>query len=184
MKFLIESNNLYHAYHGSRSQFKKFEQQFIGAHALEHGYGFYFTSDLDIAQTYGDYIIEANLLIRKPFSNDSITITKQQLKDYIRKYVDPTGEDYLSNYGWYEDDGYENVLDKCVNDLFLYNNNDNDIISEILFNVKNKYTDEAYDAIYEIFGKDGIIYEGFDELQGDKITNYIVYSNNQIFILN
>ena len=120
MKFLIESNNLYHAYHGSRSQFKKFEQQFIGAHALEHGYGFYFTSDLDIAQTYGDYIIEANLLIRKPFSNDSITITKQQLKDYIRKYVDPTGEDYLSNYGWYEDDGYENVLDKCVNDLFLY----------------------------------------------------------------
>ena len=82
MKFLIESNNLYHAYHGSRSQFKKFEQQFIGAHALEHGYGFYFTSDLDIAQTYGDYIIEANLLIRKPFSNDSITITKQQLNFY------------------------------------------------------------------------------------------------------
>lgn len=182
MKFLLESsNNLYHAYHGSRSQFKRFEQQFIGAHALEHGFGFYFTSDKDIAKMYGDYITEVNLLIRNPFSDDDITITKNQVKNYIKKYVDPVGEDFLSNYGWYEDEGYENVLNKCVESLFMYNNSDNDILSEILPEIKNKYTDEAYDAIFEIFGKDGIIYKGYSQWDGEEVTNYIVYSNNQIF---
>lgn len=176
----FNNDNLYHAYHGTRSEFKRFEQQFIGAHAIEHGYGFYFTSEIEQAKSYGNYIIEADLLIRKPFSNDTITITKNQVKQYIRKYVDSTGEDYLSNYGWYEDDGYENVLDKCVESLFAYYNSDNGIISEILFNVQNKYTDEAYDAIFEIFGKDGIIYKGFSDWQDEPLTNYLVYSNSQI----
>ena len=181
MKLLKEdTNNLYHAYHGSNAEFNRFEQQFIGAHALEHGFGFYFTNDIDQAKSYGDYVIEADLLIRKPFSDDDITITKNQVKNYIRKYVDPTGEDYLSNYGWYEDEGYENVLNNCVESLFTYNDSDNDIISEILLNVQNKYTDEAYDAIFEIFGKDGIIYQGFSDWQGEPLTNYLVYSNSQI----
>ncbi len=176
---LINENNLYHAYHGSKSNFDRFEQQFIGSHALEHGYGIYFTNNLDQARSYGDYVIEADLLIRKPFSNDTITITKEQVKNYIKKYIDPIGDDYLSNYGWYKDDGYENVLNKCVNDLFTFNNNDNDIISEILHHVKNKYIDEAYDAIFDIFEKDGIIYKGYTE-DGDEVENYLVYSNNQI----
>ena len=49
MKFLVESaQNTYHAYHGTRSEFKRFEQHFIGAHALENGFGFYFTDDEEI----------------------------------------------------------------------------------------------------------------------------------------
>lgn len=181
MKFLKEdANNLYHAYHGSNAEFNRFEQQFIGAHALEHGFGFYFTDEIYQAKSYGNYVIEADLLIRKPFSDNDITITKNQVKQYIRKYVDPSGEDYLSNYGWCEDEGYENVLDKCVESLFTYNDSDNDIISEILLNVQNKYTDEAYDAVFKIFGKDGIIYHGFSDWQGEPLTNYLVYSNSQI----
>ena len=181
MKFLKEEvSNLYHAYHGSRSDFNRFEQQFIGAHALERGFGFYFTDDLEQAKSYGDYVIEANLLIRKPFSDTDITITKNQVKNYIKKYVDPTGDGYLCDYGWYEDAGYETVLNTCVESLFAYNNSDNDIISDILLNVKNKYNDNAYDAVFEIFGKDGIIYQGFSGWQGEPVTNYLVYSNSQI----
>lgn len=173
-------NNLYHAYHGSRESFDRFKYEFIGSHALENGFGLYFTNNEDTAKSYGDYIIEADLLIRKPFSNEEITITKEQVKEYIRKYIDPIGDDYLSNYGWYEDEGYENVLNEAVDELFTYNECDNDIISEILPAIQNKYSDEAYDAIYEIFHKDGIIYKGYSEWDGELITNYIVYSNNQI----
>ena len=32
----------------------------------------------------------------------------------------------------------------------------------------------------EIFHKDGIIYKGYSKWDGEPITNYIVYSNNQI----
>ena len=181
MKFLVESaQNTYHAYHGTRSEFKRFEQQFIGAHALENGFGFYFTDNEEQAMSYGDYIVEADLIIRNPFSTTDVTVTKEQLKEYIRKYVDPTGEDYLSNFGWYEDDGYENVLDKCVENSWAWSPSDNRMLSEILPEVQNKYTDEAYDAIFEIFGKDGIIYKGFSTWQGEPITNYLVYSNSQI----
>ena len=60
------------------------------------------------------------------------------------------------------------------------NESDNDILSEILPYIKNKYSDQAYDAIFKIFGKDGIIYKGYSEWDGQLITNYIVYSNNQI----
>lgn len=183
MKFKLlkeNSQTLYHGYHGSRQAFKEFNYDFIGSHALEHGFGLYFTNDESIGQSYGDYIIEADLLIRRPFSDDEITITKEQVKEYINKYIDPTGEDYLSNYGWYEDKGYENVLNKAVDSLFSYNQSDNDIISEILPEVQNKWSDEAYDAIFEIFGKDGIIYQGYSEWDGQLLTNYIVYSNKQI----
>ena len=182
MKFLLESveSNLYHAYHGSRESFDRFKYEFIGSHALDNGFGLYFTNNEDIAKSYGDYIIEADLLIRKPFSTEQITITKEQVKEYIRKYIDPIGDNYLSNYGWYEDEGYENVLNEAVDELFTYNQCDNDIISEILPAIQNKYSDEAYDAIYEIFHKDGIIYKGYSKWDGEPITNYIVYSNNQI----
>lgn len=182
MRFLNENvnNNLYHAYHGTRSQFKRFEQQFIGSHALEHGWGFYFTSEIEQAKSYGDYIVEADLIILRPFSNDDITITREQVKKYIRAYVDPTGDEYLSNYGWHEDIGYERVLEKAVDNIFTYSNSDNDIISEILPWVINKYSDDAYDAIFEIFGRDGIIYQGYSEWDGEEVTNYLVYSNKQI----
>ena len=104
----------------------------------------------------------------------------RKVKEYINKYIDPTGEDYLSNYGWYEDEGYDYVLNKAVDSLFSYNQCDNDILSEILPEVQNKWSDEAYDAIFEIFGKDGIIYIGYSEWDGKPITNYIVYSNKQV----
>ena len=174
------NNKLYHAYHGSKNSFERFKQEFIGSHALDHGWGFYFTDQLYVAQSYGQYIIEADLIIRKPFSDDKITITKNELAEYISKYIDPVGDNYLSSWGSYKDEGYNNVLWKCVNSLFTYSISDNDILSEILPFVPNKATDEAFDALFDIFGKDGIIYEGYSELDGEKITNYIVYSNNQI----
>lgn len=97
MKFLNEK--LYRAYHGTKSDFNEFMHQFIGSHGLEHGYGFYFTNREDIAQSYGDIIIQADIEINNPLSNDSITITKNQIKNYIKNYIDPIGDDFLSNFG-------------------------------------------------------------------------------------
>lgn len=142
MKFKLlkeNSQTLYHGYHGSKQAFKEFNYNFIGSHALEHGFGLYFTDNENIAQSYGNYIIEADLLIRKPFSDDKITITKEQVKEYIKKYIDSTGDNYLSLYPYNANDiGYELALDLVMNDLFSYNQSDNDIISEILPYIKNK----------------------------------------------
>lgn len=180
LKLLEDTQNTYHVYHGSRKQFNKFEYQFIGSHGLENGFGIYFTNKLDIAHSYGDYILECDITINKKFSDSIITITKDQVKEYIKKYIDSDGYDYLSN--WYDvnDYGYKLTLDLVVDKLFTYNQCDNDIISELLPEVKNKWSDEAYDAIFKIFHKDGIIYKGYSEWDGEEITNYIIYSNNQI----
>lgn len=97
MRFLNEK--LYQAYHGTKSDFNEFMHQFIGSHGLEHGYGFYFTNREDIAQSYGNIIIQADIEINNPLSNDSITITKNQIRDYIKNYIDPVGDEYLSNFG-------------------------------------------------------------------------------------
>ena len=182
MKFLKESaNNLYRAYHGSRQQFDKFEHIYIGSHGLEHGYGFYFTDNMDVAESYGDYILQADLSIKRPFCDDHITVTKDQVKHYIEKYVDTNGDGFIANWSYDAKKlGYRRALDLAVKDLFLYSNSDIDILSELLPEVQNKFSDDAYDAIYKIFDKDGFIYDGYSEVDGEKITNYIVYSNNQI----
>ena len=59
------NNILYHGYHGSRKAFDKFEYSFIGSHGLENGFGLYFTNDEFVAKSYGNYIIEADLIATK-----------------------------------------------------------------------------------------------------------------------
>lgn len=172
-------HNIENVYHGSHWDFSNFKYKYIGRHGNEHGYGIYFTSDLSVAMSYGDYVYKADLIIHDFFSTDVITITKEQLKSYMLKYI---SEEYLENYSYYDMFNYDKSLtiDKIVDDLFTYNLSDVDILSEILPDIKAKDSDKAYDAIYKIFHKDGVKYVGYSELDGEKITNYIVYSNNQI----
>lgn len=171
----------YHAYHGSGSDFKEFMHQFIGSHGVENGYGFYFTNRKEIAMSYGKYIIEADITINNPFSITDITITKNQVYQFINKYVDPTGDDYLSAWGDVHSETYSAVLQKAVDNLFTYSQSDSDIINELLSFTDHDYkVQNVYKGIIEVFGRDGIIYKGYDDFYGEEITNYIVYTNEQI----
>lgn len=180
---LLESENskTYHAYHGSGSKFKEFMHQFIGSHGVENGYGFYFTNRKEIAMSYGRYVIEADISLNNPFSTDNITITKEQVYQFISRYADPTGDGYLSGWGDVRSETYSRVLEKAVDALFTYNQSDSDIINEILSFVEHDYkVKDVYKGIIEIFGHDGIIYKGYDQFYGEEITNYIVYTDEQI----
>ena len=170
----------YEAYHGTRTPFSAFNYDYIGSHGTDNGFGIYFTNNFDLASSYGDYVYKAKITIHELFSNDSITITKKQVKYYIKTYVDKYGDGYLSFWGDVSYEGYEHLLNKVVNDLFILNNSDNEILSEILPHVSDKYSDKAYNAIYTIFKKDGIIYKGYSHFDGEEVINYIVYSNSQI----
>lgn len=172
---------IFHGYHGTKSDFDEFMYDFIGAHGVEHGFGFYFTSRPEIAQSYGNIIIEADLIIKHPLNTEKITITKQQVARWIKHYIDPTGEDFLSNYGDIGSESYNSILNEAIESLFSYNDNDVDILGECLqYLSKQTSPYAAYKAIPEIFGKDGIIYSGYDDTYGELVTNYIVFDNNQI----
>lgn len=171
----------FHGYHGTKSDFDEFMHDFIGSHGVEHGFGFYFTSRPEIAQSYGNIIIEADLVIKHPLNTEKITITKQQVARWIKRYIDPTGEDFLSNYGDVYSTPYNVVLNEAVESLFSYDDNDVDILGECLqYLSKGRDTYAAYQAIPEIFGRDGIIYSGYDTEYGEAVTNYIVFDNSQI----
>lgn len=182
MKFKILKENLsstYHVYHGTNSKFDEFLHQFIGNHGISRGCGFYFTDNFDVAASYGKILIECDIIIHNTFNPDKITINKDQVTTFIKNYIDVDGQGFLSNYGDVTHLGYDSLVKKCVDNLFNYSIGDIDIIDNLLYhNTLNSFNlMKAYDAIYEVFGKDGLIYEK------DKYTNhniYIIYSNKQI----
>ena len=181
MEFTESVTLIPNVYHGTKQKFNKFDYYHIGSHGSENGFGIYFTTDHDEAARYtnvdGDYILKADITINGFFSNDKITITKEQFKDYFRKYIDA---DYLYNYGDVDYEGFDNILDKCTESFFEYYKSDKDIISELFYEIKNKFADDAYDGIYEVFGKNGLMYTTQDIDSNTAITNYIIFSNKQI----
>lgn len=163
-------------FHGSPRQFNVFDTSKIGTHGTAIGSGIYFTENLSYAESYkedGGRVIATLLNIEKPLSRSKLTISKPQLKTFIRKVVDPTGEDFLSNYGDVEYEGYETVLNKAVNSQFEYNKNDADLIESIYVESRMDF-DEFHNGLTDLLGYDGII--AWNKAEG---TQAIVFKSNQ-----
>ena len=167
-------------FHGTKSilDFFEFDSSRIGTNGTQMGSGFYFTEAMEYAKGYTDEhsgrIIVSLLNIKKPLSRSKHEITKQELKRFIKGVVDSTGEDYLSNYGDVYSEGYDNVLNKAVNQVYDYNSNDADMIEDIYITSRMDF-DEFHDGLTDMLGYDGII--AWNKAEG---TQAIVFKSNQI----
>ena len=150
-------------YHGTNNEFNIFDISKVGSSSgTSFGYGFYYTDSENIAKGYGaKYMKTGYLNITKPLSLDSKTINKQQLAKFL-KAIDSTGEGVLSNFDDVSYYGYSRVLNKAINNLLEYNDNDVDIICEIA-NIDGVARSQKYwDTLKKVLGYNGIIIDNYN----------------------
>jgi len=168
----------YIGYHGSPKEFEEFSYEFMGDTGTAEGFGFYFTSDKNIAKMFADggALKKAALEINKPLNFTGRTISEDELAVFL-KALDPTGEDYLSNWGEADYEGYENVLRTAVKGEMSGSSNDVDLISGII-QAAGRNAEFVYNVLKQTLGYDGIIVD--DPNWGGNQVVYVVFNNNQI----
>lgn len=164
-------------FHGTtNSDMYFFDGKKIGKNGTIRGHGFYLTNNLSYAESYtGEKgkVIMSFVNIKKPLSDWKQLIPKSDIKKFIRKVVDKTGEDWLSNYGDISSESYQTILDKAVDNLYKYNSSDAEIIESIFVESRMEYED-YFPKLTEILGYDGVIYDRAEGL----IT--LAFNSNQI----
>lgn len=178
-KVVDKSGNPLKVYHGSPKHFEKFSSDYLGTNGRAEGLGFYFTSNKEVAEGYTEgkgKLFEVFLDIKKPLQDTRKVLKKPELKKFI-KALDPTGENYLSNWGDVSYEGYQAVLEAAVEGELSGSDNDLDIIHSI-FNVASTTFDEFFKLLHMQLGYDGTIIR--EASWGDQ-SIYIVYSPEQIY---
>ena len=170
-------------YHGSTEYFDTFNYDKLGQQGTSEGRGLYFTSNRDVGvayQTRGEdgpgILFEGYLNIEKPLSEDSKTITKDELEQFIRA-IDPDGSEYLTNYGDVSFDGYDSVVAKAVEAEYDFSENDVDLINAIMSaGVPDEM--EFFRTLKSTLGYDGIITAWGDKEDGG-VPIYIAFLPEQ-----
>lgn len=164
-------------YHGTENEFNEFSSKFMGQTGTADGQGFYFTANKNEAHMYGDNVKGFYLNIRKPLSDNKITITKRQFMLFLDKldsYQSNIDSDFgygiLSDYGDVDYEGRNNVLRHAVDITYSSVDNDVDLIGGII-NASGDYN-LVVNILRETLGYDGIILK-------DKNV-YVVHHPNQI----
>jgi hypothetical protein len=168
----------YVAYHGSPKEFQEFSYEFMGSTGTAEGFGFYFTSEENIAQMFADggALKKAVLEINKPLNFEGNTISEDEFAHFL-KVLDPTGEGYLSNWGEVGYEGYEQVLKTAIEGEMSGSDNDVDLISGII-QAEGGNAESVYKILKQALGYDGIIVKN-PNWGGDQVV-YVVFNNDQI----
>ncbi len=168
----------YLAYHGSPKEFQEFSYEFMGSTGTAEGFGFYFTSDKNVAEMFADggALKKAMLNINNPLNFEGRTISKDEFAHFLRT-LDPTGEDYLSNWGDVHYEGYEQIVRTATEGEMSGSNNDVDLISGVI-QASGGDAGSVYKVLKQALGDDGIIVKSPD-WGGDQVV-YVVFNNNQI----
>ena len=149
-------------YHGSESVFNEFKSEFMGKTGTACGQGFYFTNDKSEASYFGNNVKTFFLNIRKPLSDESLTITSDMFRvllDSIDKKQCDADADFgygiLSDYGDVDYYGRESVLNDAVEMEMSSNDNDVELIGGIV-NATNDY-ELVMQTLRDTLGYDGVI---------------------------
>lgn len=168
-------------YHGSPNDFKEFSYDYMGSsNGTGKGYGFYFTSEKDIALGYKSdkgKLFECYLNINKPLSLVNKKISKAQFSRLIQD-IDSTGDGYLSNWGNAYIDGYNKVLKNAIDSIYNDVDNDVDLIGDLING--GLYPSDAYLMLEKLFGYDCIIANLGDEIQVVVFDNTDIISSEKL----
>lgn len=144
-------------YHGSPNNFVEFDYQRIGTQGSSEGHGFYFTTDLETAKHYAEngWLYEADFHGTKPLSLEELTIDKDTFRKILEE-IHKSGNDYLSNWGDIDFDGYETALNYAVDGMYYEGPgaNDVDLVAGLINSAGS--AELVYRMLYEKFGFDHI----------------------------
>jgi len=168
--------NTYRVYHGSKSDFNSFIEEYISVNNDQAlGWGFYFTDDKEDAQTYtssdGGYLLECDVTIKNPLSNtkpfkykDAETLIKNT----------PNYLDGLANFGDVDYEGERIVLHQAISSYI-----DKDMLSSSFAIANDFYGKNVKTFLANMIkiGYDGVI----DRTQS--ALHIVVFSPNQVKII-
>lgn len=156
-----ENGNLKVLYHGTPNEFTKFSYDFIGSNGTALGKGFYLTDNIDVAESYTTRdgkqgkVMKVYANITKPMSLKEKSISKNDFKKFIEAVDKKTDNQFLSDYGDIDYEGYDNVLNTAL-DSYNYSDNDVDLIHDIL-NIASLSWKDGFKLLKDTLGYDGVI---------------------------
>lgn len=166
-------------YHGSKSNFKRFDYGRIRERATSEGVGFYCTNKKDIAERYAEcngYVMHFEFQGKKAISSKKITFTKKNIAKFLKELHKKN--EYLSNFGDVEYEGYDKVVDRALSSLFEYSQDDMEILSDICNSCGSFET--PLKLLYKMFGYDYCIVDANWGNEGKKQKIYIILNNAAI----
>ena len=165
-------NNLYH---GSDVLFEQFSLDYLGKNGTSEGYGVYLTDNVKTAYKYTldtGYIYDVEVELDLPISHERKQLSRPFLKKVL-KDLDEMDE-FLSNYGDVDYEGFSKVMNRALDSLMQYNDNDLDIVHDIA------NTHGSFEEVAEILYKYGRYTHSL--YQEDNETIIVVFNPKRITI--
>lgn len=161
-------------YHGSPVKFEKFDYRKIGTNGTTEGFGFYFTDQKRIALNYGEqgYILAARLH-GKALNGNEVTLTKEEYKKLV-VHLDEA-DDYLSNYGEKDFEGYQVVLNRAM-ETYSQCEADSELIGGLVNSCGS--VELVLSAVYNLFGYGYLVEHETSWGNGQKV--YTAFTNDVI----
>lgn len=174
---LLKNQNGITVYHGSNTKITNFVTDFVGGNNAtdQEGPGIYFTTSLDNANRYGEYVHKVILKPRKLLSEKPRGGTSAELLKLAK--MAPDWEDTAMN--WSENPQVGIV--KAVNDAIQYNDNEKDRFLQIWIDFYRNHPVEYVKNCVKL-GYDGIVVDRQSLFENDPIKHYIIYNPSIIEI--
>lgn len=180
-----EDGNLKVLYHGTPNNFTRFNYDFIGSNGTALGKGFYLTDNEELAEGFSGKtgkVMKLYANITKPMSLDKVSISKSDYKKFILAVDKKTNGQFLSDYGDVKYEGYNDVLDRAL-DNYGYSDNDVDLIHDVL-NTASLNWEDGFRLLKNTLGYDGVIkkynYNDKDNTANIEDTVYVPVLPEQI----
>lgn len=180
-----EDGNLKVLYHGTPNNFTRFNYDFIGSNGTALGKGFYLTDNEELAEGFSSKtgkVMKLYANITKPMSLDKVSISKSDYKKFILSVDKKTNGQFLSDYGDVKYEGYNDVLDRAL-DNYGYSDNDVDLIHDVL-NTASLNWEDGFRLLKNTLGYDGVIkkynYNDKDNTANIEDTVYVPVLPEQI----
>lgn len=180
-------------YHGTATQFDKFDPKTIGRSGSSEGYGFYFTDASSIARGYvreGGNLIEAYLSIQNPMPHNRKNFNINEVSSILDRLVSIEINMYPNEIESYQDSFLSNMIDTYSTDKkgaideaarMIVDGNDSavDQIAEI----SNIYGDKItpLKSVRDSLGFDGIYVKDFQEGEGDVYLSWFPEQIKSVF---
>ena len=164
-------------YHGSPEEFKEFDYKRIGTNGTTEGFGFYFTDTKRIAYNYGEKgCVMAAYLHGKALHGNEVTMSRDEYKKLVT-YLDEEN-DYLSNYGEKDFEGYQTVFNRAMMD-YEQCDSDSELIGSLIN--ANGSAEMVLFAVYQLLGYAYLVEHETSWGNGQKV--YTAFANEVIEIV-
>lgn len=179
------------AYHGTNAEFTVFDKNRVGKGIDQYGAGFYFASNADVTERYGNRKYDVYLSLKKPIrlvskargegkSLYDVKITQTQAYKILKKHpmmYDPEE----SPLGDFYDDYWEvGPKEWMIKDLAKQYTNIGDLDADVI--LYRNYPNELHETIREVIGYDGVeVYFEPDEMVDERNDYfYVAWFDNQM----